>query len=321
MRRRVGILLGGLAFLTMLTAGPVAATPAERSAPAAQVEQAADPITCAGYPQPRAALELQGWWQDRTGEAFPGRHIHIYVCWPTGVVTGTVGLDMRLQTHAQPAGSYWKRLRATDGSGSNVFPAMTSGFTKLDASGNMVQWVHKDINTSGLSSGLHEIRLAGYVRQTRGTASTSDDFDMLVSSGLPLFVRSMSGGATSRDYVEARGWYPGFEYTNSRYRNRLSDFLTAKSGIWTPTVQCASPSGANAKRMVSAIDANYHAGLPGLVVFDYPGETTKKLSINTANLTVGRHALSTRCEGGPYNLSGHDGTSTGVLVLPFTVTR
>lgn len=275
-----------------------------------KAQAASDPNTCSGYPEPRVGVEIQGWWQDRVGEAFPGRHIHIFTCWPTGVVSGVVGADMKIQTHAQPPGAYFSRLRATDGGGSNVFPAQTSGFTALDANGDMVQWVHKDISTDGLSTGLHEIRLAGYVRQPGG-------FDQLVSSGLPLFVRSLSGGATSRDYVESRGWYPGFNYTNARYRNRLSDFLNPVPGLWTPTFQCASPSGENADQMTVTIDPGFHTGNPGTTVFTYPGETTKKLSIDTTGLTLGTHKIVTLCAA-TANLSGHDGTSTGVLAINFT---
>lgn len=284
---------------------------------AAPVAAAPDPVTCAGYPEPRVGVEIQGWWQDRTGEEFPGRHIHVYVCWPTGVVSGVVGVDMKIQTHRQPAGNFFKRLRATDGGGGDVFTPMTSGFNALDANGDMVQWVHKDISTDGLSSGLHEIRLAGYVRQTAGTASTGDDFDQLVSSDLPLFVRSMSGGATSRDYVEARGWYPGFNYTNARYLKRLSDFLNPVPDLWTPTFQCASPSGENADQMTVTLDPGFHVGNPGTTLFTYPGETTKKLSIDTTGLTLGTHKIVTLCAASA-NLSGHDGTSTGVLAINFT---
>ncbi len=246
---------------------------------------------------------------DASGEAFPGRHIHEFVCWPTGVVSGVVHVDIKVQTHAQPAGAYVSRLRATDGGGGNVFPAMTSGFSPIDASGNMVQWIGEDIDTDLLSDGLHEIRLATYVRQA--------GFDQLVSSDLPLFVRTMSGGATSRDYVEGRAWYPGFLYTNARYKKRLSDFLTPVPDLWQPTFQCASPSGENADSMTVAIDPHYHDGDPGWVLFTYPGETTKQLSIDTTGLLPGGHKIVETCAARA-NLSGHDGTSTGVLAINFT---
>lgn len=273
----------------------------------ASVHAAPDLGSCSGYAEPRVGVELQGWWRDRVGEAFPGRHIHVYVCWPTGAVSGTVHLDLKVQTHAQPAGTYIKRLRATDGSGSDVFPAMTSGFAPI-VDGAMVQVIGKDIDTDRLSTGLHEIRLAAYVRQA--------GFDQLVSSGLPLFVRSMSGGATSRDYVEARGWYPGFNYTNARYKKRLADFLTPVPDLWQPTFQCASPSGENADEMTVAIDPRYHDGDPGLVVLHNLGETTKTLAIDTTGLAPGIHKIVTSCAA-TANLSGHDGTSTGVLAINF----
>lgn len=305
-------------FIAALALAVIAALPAAAPAAAsvdpiavsasAVVSEAPDPNTCVGYPEPRVGVEIQGWWQDRIGEAFPGRHIHVFTCWPTGVVTGTVGLDLKLQTHGQPAGTYVSRLRATDGGGGNVFPAMTSGFSPI-VDGSMVQWIHKDVNTTGLSTGLHEIRLAAYVRQ--------NGFDQLVSSDLPLFVRSMSGGATSRDYVEARGWYPGFLYTNARYRNRLSDFLAPVPDLWTPTFQCASPSGANGDRFVVAIDPKYHDLNMGWELLRYAGETTRKLSIDTTGLAPGTHKIVASCAADD-NLSGHDGTSTGVLAINFT---
>lgn len=272
---------------------------------------AADPVACTGYPEARVGVEIQAWWQDLdTNEAFPGRHVHLFTCWPTGPVSGTVHLDLKLQTHAQLAGAYVSRVRATDGGGGDVFPALTSGFTPIDANGNMVQWLARDIDTSRLSDGLHEIRLAAYVQSVN---------QQLVSSDLPLFVRTMSGGATSRDYVEARGWYPSFDYDNARYRTRLADFLTPKSGLWQPTFQCTSPSGATAGSFIVAVDPNYHALNPGTVVLDYPGEATRTLSIDTTQFADGPHKIVARCGATANFGSTLHGINTGVLAINFTI--
>lgn len=273
------------------------------------IRSGVDPVSCTGYLEPRVGVEIQAWWRDRTGEAFPGRHVHVFVCWPTGVVTGIVGLDMKVQTHGQPAGTFVKRLRATDGSGVNAFPAMTSGFTPI-VGGAMTQWVHKDINTANLSSGLREIRLAAYVDQ--------GDFDQFVSSGLPLFVRTMSGGSTSRDRVESRGWYPVFLYDNARYEKRLSDFLTVKSGIWNPTVGCASPSGETGDLFTVNLNPSFHSLNSGIQVLSYAGEATRTLNIDTRTLPNGINKIVIGCEASA-NLSGHDGFNRGVLAIDFKV--
>ena len=309
MLKRIAAFLAAVALATGGVAAPVAAVPQPVVEVAAPAPAAPDPVTCAGYPEPRVGTEIQAWWKGVNDPT--EQHIHLFTCWPTGVVTGTVHLDLKLQTHEQLPGARVTRVRATDGGGGEVFPAITSGFTPIDASGNMVQWLTRDINTTGLSSGLHEIRLAAYVQSTE---------QQLVSSDLPLFVRSMSGGDTSRDYVEARGWYPApWEYDNIRYLRRLADFQTPKSGIWSPVFQCTSPSGATADSFVVAIDPNRHAGIPGWIVNDTVGESTKTLSIDTTKLTDGPHKIVGRC-GGTHDFGGTlNGTNTGVLAINFSV--
>ena len=280
---------------------------------AVQAAAAPDPVACTGYPEPRVGTEIQAWWRDTdTAEAFPGRHVHLFTCWPAGAVDGTVHLDLKLQTHAQLPGSHVSRVRATDGGGADVFPPLTSGFNPIDSNGNLVQWLTRDIDTTKLSSGLHEIRLAAYVQ--------GPDNQQLVSSDMPLFVRSMSGGATSRDYVEARGWYPApWEYQNARYRTRLADFLTPKSGIWQPTFQCTSPSGAAADDFTVSIDPSYHMLMPGIVAHHSSGESTQKLSIDTTQLADGRHKIAALC-GGTHEFGATlNGVNTGVLVVDFVV--
>lgn len=302
------------AVLLMGLAGSLVSTVAQRQAvtsPQAVTLAAPDPNTCVGYPEPRVGVEIQAWWQSAVGEAYPGRHTHLFTCWPTGVVTGTVHLDLKLQTHAQPPGAKVTRVRATDGGGADVFPAITSGFNAIDANGNLLQWLTADINTTGLSAGLHEIRLAAY---------TQANVQQLVSSDLPLFVRSLSGGATSRDYVEARGWYPDpWGYLNARYQKRLADFLTPKSGIWSVTFQCTSPSGATADHFIVTLDPNFHNLFAGKIVHESFAESTKTIDIDTTQLADGPHKVVALC-GGTHDFGGAlNGTDTGVLAINFMV--
>lgn len=275
-----------------------------------------DPLTCAGYPEPRIFLEIQGWWQDAaTGEAFPGRHVHAGLCWPTGVVsTSTFSASLRIILHKQPAGAYITRGRISDYGNNNSSHGdpwvKTSGFNSIDSSGNLTQWVPLSFSVSSLISGGHEMRLAVVIHQPSGA-------QQFVSSGLPFYARRLE--TFTRSYTEARGWYTKFNYINGRFHSGLASLLNRVPAIWHPVVECARPSGTTAITTASAhVDPSFHDGIVGTVYrFALSGKQT--LSIVTTGLTAGVHRLVIVC-GAKANFGGSsNGTDTGVLNLPFIV--
>ena len=60
---------------------------------------AADPLTCAGYPEKRVFLESQGWWGPMPVTGRVG-HVHLATCFPHAqTVTGVITLDVRVMLH------------------------------------------------------------------------------------------------------------------------------------------------------------------------------------------------------------------------------
>ena len=63
-----------------------------------------DPLTCAGYSEPRLFLDAQGWWTaepGQTGSDFG--HIHVSTCFPLNqTVSGVVPFDIQLVMHRDP---------------------------------------------------------------------------------------------------------------------------------------------------------------------------------------------------------------------------
>jgi hypothetical protein len=266
-------------------------------------------------------IEDQAWWLDDTGEAWPGRHIHQQLCWPTGVVSGTFSQNVRVLLHAQPAGAELTRIRITDGSGATMW-SQDDGFPAIPSGGDLVYNVTVSFSTSGMSTGIHEMRLATIVDQPNGA-------QQFVSSGHPLYVRSSSGGATSRDYHEARGWYTEFEYTNARLKlksgqtgnSALAD-LRVLSPSETFNMQCAAPSGEDPDVCTSWLDPDAHNGNPGTLLANptVSGGSASATVTTPSNLSPGLHKIvvarsEATADLGPVS----DGTNSGLFVVTVLV--
>jgi hypothetical protein len=267
--------------------------------------------TAAAYPCETGYVQLedQAWWLDATGEAWPGRHVHQQMCWPTGVVTGTLDIPVRVLLHAQPSGAKLTRLRATDGSGATLW-SQTTNLGLPDANGDQTLDVTMRLATAGLSTGIHEIRVASITSQPNGN-------QQFVSSGHPLYVRSMSGGATSRNYHEARGWYTLFDYDNARTKTPLADFREMTAGETFQT-QCASPSGQNGTGCGVFLDPNAHAGFEGAPILPWvSGEVARTATF--PSVAPGLHKIAIRIDAKANLGSKSNGTNSGLLVITVEV--
>jgi hypothetical protein len=255
-----------------------------------------------GYVQ----VEDQAWWQNRTGEAWPGRHVHQQMCWPTGVVSGTVSMPVRVLLHAQPSGARLTRVRITDGGGATMW-SQTSNLGTPDANGNQTLTVNVTFSTSGMSTGAHEMRLASIVSQPSGA-------EQFVSSAHPLYVRSMTGG-TDRDWHEARGWYTGFEYDNARTRTPLTTGLVSLP--FSYDTQCAAPSGAPVTGCSVWLDPDAHNGSMGTNILPLVNGPSRRTAI-IDGLAPGLHKIAIKTDASG-NFSGQDGTNSGLFVLTILV--
>lgn len=266
------------------------------------------PVTAVAVDYPCAPgyvqIEDQAWWQDATGEAWPGRHVHQQLCWPTGVVDGPQSFSVRVLLRAQPAGAKLTRIRITDGSGATLW-SQTTGLGTPDANGDQTLFVTVSFDASKLSTGIHEMRLASIVDQP-GAA------EQFVSSGHPLYVRSMTGGATTRNYHEARGWYTGFDYENARTRTPLANFRVLTSPFSFNT-ECAAPSGAPVTGCSVLLDPNAHAGSLGTAILPFVAGPSKRTA-TLAGLAAGLHKIAIKTDS-TGNRSGQNGTDSGLFVV------
>lgn len=298
---RFGAVVGAL--LALLTLAPAAPAASAATYPCAD-----------GYVQ----VEDQAWWRN-PGDPFDVGHVHQQLCWPTVIVNGPQTYRVNVLLHKQPPGARVTRVRISDGS--NTIWSQTTGFPAIDANGNAAFSVDVKFDASKLSTGAHEMRLATYVRQPNSTSSSNDCSASgvvceFVSSGRALYVRSFTGG-TSRTYSEARGWYPRFEYLNSRTRTKLADLRELRAGETFHT-QCVSPSGVDATLCGVRLDPNVHAGSWGTQILPwYPGETSRTATFPSGVAPglhkVVIHAESTRNLGGVSN--GTNSSSFVVTVL------
>ena len=268
-------------------------------------QAAAVEYPCAtGYVQ----IEDQAWWQDATGEAWPGRHVHQQMCWPTGVVDGPISIPVRVLLHAQPVGAKLTRIRIQDGSNGTLW-SQTTGLGLPDANGDQILFVTVSFDASKLSTGIHEMRLASVVDQP-GTA------EQFVSSGHPLYVRSMTGGATTRNYHEARGWYTGFNYENARTRTPLASFRTVSPGF-TFNTECAAPSGAPVTGCSVWLDPDAHNGSLGTAILPFvAGASKRTATFPDADPGLHKIAIKTDSTG---DRSGQNGTDSGLFVITVLV--
>lgn len=283
---------------------------APRQATVAAVDYPCDP----GYVQ----IEDQAWWQDATGEAWPGRHAHQQLCWPTGVVGGVLELTGRVLLHKQPPGAELTRIRATDGGGATLWSQTSFPGATFDAGGNLVVPFTARIDTSKLSRGLHEIRLATIVDQPSGA-------QQFVSSGHPLYVGAAPAPGTSRDRHEARGWYPLFEYVNARLNpkpGQTANQALADLRIVTPgetfLTECAAPSGEDPTACTVWADPDAHNGHPGTPILgDARGPARREAKI--PNLAPGLHKIAIRSEATANLDPISNGTNSGLLVITVLV--
>ena len=256
-------------------------------------------------------IEPQSWWRD-PGEAWPGRHIHEQLCWPTGVVSGTVSGTLRLLLHAQPTPFSIIRSRIKDeASGTDVWVADLSTINLVsDGNGNYSADVPFSFDTDALTTGIHSMQLNTMVTQPNGA-------QQWISSGLALYVRSASGGQTTRNFIRAHAWYTDFEYLAASTDTPLANFREI-SQPFSFNTKCNGPSAAAGVTIVGCSvvsDPNAHAGFPGNPILPFvAGPATRTATLD--GLAPGLHKIAINTEA---TSSQRAGTLNSVLVITVLV--
>ena len=275
MRKRILAALAALALMVN-TLGS--------ASPAVAVEYPCDP----GNVQ----IEPQSWWRD-PGESWPGRHIHMQLCWPTGVVSGTIARDVRLLLHKQPEPFDIIRMRIRDeASGRDVWVADLDTLNLVpDGNGNFSATVPMSFDTDSLTTGIHSMQLNTMVTQPNGA-------QQWISSGLALYVRSASGGQTTRNFIRAHGWYTDFEYLAASTDTPLAAFREI-SQPFSFNAKCNGPSLNKPEGRVTGCsvvsDPNAHAGFAGNPILPFvAGEASRTATLS--GLAPGLHKIAINTE-------------------------
>lgn len=113
-----------------------------------------------------------------------------------------------------------------------------------------------------------------------------------------------------------RGWYTGLEYANARIVNYM-DLFQGRTDLSIPVVDGkidlrvshAQGTGENI-RSIMRINPNAHKDLPGILVYDEPGNYSGTVTIDTTQLPNGRNALFLSTQE-----DNEFGTNIGILKL------
>jgi len=312
-----------LVALALVAGVTLAAVPPTAQATASCYFAPADNPNGPTYPQQREFVEAQSWWQDATtGDAFPGRHVHVGTCFPFNqfgsTLSGTVHLDWRVQLHNQPSTTTFIEAEIQIVTVTNN-PVMVADLhpNVTCATGDCTYWFSADVNTA-LSDrdGLEEFRFLTKVQEANGNQQhTSTGWQARLSNGKPVNDYRGTG-----PFIEARGWYTNLNYTNARLKTVLPG-ATAVSGTWTTQWDLKPGSGGTPTTGYECdVDPNYHAIPPnhGVIVKQGSGQYSGSINVNTTQLTNGTHALVCRADSRA-TVGSANGTISGVEKISFNV--
>lgn len=280
-----------------------------------------NPLTdCSKYPEKRLFLETQAWWMATssigTSEQIPvngnGGHAHTATCFPQDqqIAGGTLRFDVRLMLHKGNRGRVeWLDI-GLGPDGQSLARVNLPNLTCAGASDPKVQcewWIPIELDTSKVPSGYQELRFRFNVIQPNGERQ-------FASTGWQAWYRGGTSTYRTPPYVEARGWYTGANYENSRVTTALP--YTPVSGIFTFKASMAPGSGgiATATHAVH-VDARFNFDDFGKIYSEGTGSFSGTVSIDTTQLTNGPHCVALRTS----SVDKNGGTDTGILQFPIVV--
>jgi hypothetical protein len=266
-----------------------------------------DPITCAGYAEPRLFLETQDWWVATPGQGGDDfGHVHVGTCFPFAqTIAGVVQFDMRVMMHNNPGTLARVDVAIHTASGEGVIVPVS--FNKT-CSGTCTYWAKVAVDTRGSPDGWQEFRFKARVDEPDGNR-------MVTSSGWPAYVNNGSPrhDVTSAGGIVARGWYEGVGYQNAWMSTPP---MAPVSGSWTFDVKLQPGAGGTPTTShLVAVDPNFHAGNPGITIKEGKGECRCSITIDTTRLSNGVHRLFLRAD----SALPQGTTHSGVLTIQFVV--
>lgn len=314
-------------------------------APAAHAEP--DPLTCAGYSEPRVFLEAQIWWGFERGmfarlDQLPDLgdefgHGHLGACVPldspADPITGDLRVDYVVKLHGNPG--YVKRLEEeiSDVDGDvglrTVYTGGTAVRCPLEAPEDCTFILETHFDTS-------VARYDGRVQlQPRVIIPEPDGNFMRPSLRFPFYVENGNppgNNVRSTNVPLGYGWY-GPDNANAGYAwGRLDSGVPAGpvSGLWSFRASFLSDGGGhNTTYYRIAVDPDIHHGRLGTILAEgvtdcvpgghgCSGPRKRTFTLDTTELADGRHKLMLLTDAqDPLRLN----TNSGIFVAPFTVSN
>lgn len=303
---RLLALLTAVAVLVGFTASLTSASP--------------DPLTCTGYPEPRAFAEAQTWWMTTAGQTGTDfGHVHVGACLPSEQrVSGTIGLDLRVIMHGSH-GAKFDRIEPvakTDAQETTLGTYTGCRGTTTDT-GTVTCWQHIDLDTTAYGlDGRQELRLRSWSRAPNGDmmhVSLNNFFDVRNGKTVNPMDRL--------PYQRMKGWYgtEGVGYCEVRVLTPIVPGPvsgTIRYDVEFPTHADSLPI----TRHSAVLDPDFHAlpPVPGSALLSGNGPLARTtLTIDTTKLVDGAHRLVLRsdCE------TPSGSTNSGVGVVRFVVSN
>jgi hypothetical protein len=272
-----------------------------------------DPVSCSGYPEPRAYASAQTWWANPSQSA---AHAHIEACIPDqrATVSGTVPFDLKLVLHNQPTTAKWTYVSVVTKGVAYETTVRKYPLNWTCQQHDCERWLHVDLPVSLFQdAGLQEIRFRGFIPQNDGKGN-----EMRVSMN---FQAHVDNGKTPRDvkrlpYYRAKGWYTGMGYCEASYRSDLVPIPTSPvAGRWSPSVWMLDHGSTDVDptHHLVALDSDFHFDNPGLALVDGPGPFAGRVDVDTRTLADGTHKFVTKTD-----CANSKGTVSGVGYIVFT---
>jgi hypothetical protein len=290
------LLTGVLALLALLPPRPA---------------QAADPLTCEGYSEPRQFVEAQSWWKPTPGKAGTDHgHVHVGACIPEREeMRGDFDLDVRYILHDNPG-----QLRRADLTikTDRGHKSLNRVYFPFGVTGTTERWLRLPVDIHAIPvSGLETVTLRIWVKEPDGnTMKASLNFQTYLRNDKSL------DDLSSRSYLRGEGWYTGAGYCESVYRTDKYPLPDRPVARYAPRLRMTWHGLSDDLRMSRhsvRLDPNFHAGVPGTVVREGAGELAVQYVPVSAE--AGAHKLVQRAECDDPRGS----TNMGLLATPFTL--
>lgn len=274
---------------------------------------APDPLTCAGYPEPRVFVDSQSWWT-QPGET-EARHLHLGACIPEREhLSGVIHIDARLMLHNNPGQVTYLAIVVKTASMEQTYKSLNTGWTCPNR-GNCTFWQGFDVPSSAFDhSGLEELRLRATAKQpdTGKEMRASLNWQSYIANG-----KSVSN-VTRMPYLRGKGWYTGLGYCEAAYRSDVTPLPDGPvpTPTWSPWIRQIDhgTDDANPTHYDIRLDPDIHNGIPGTFLASGSGSRDATIAVPTGTLTSGFHTLFAHTE-----CQTSAGINAGVLTVRFRV--